>query len=52
MGMLFFNSFIFDCPGLCCCTQVFSSFEEQGLFFAVVCWLIIAVASLAVGHRL
>ena len=52
MGMLFFNSFIFGCPGLCCCTQVFSSFEEQGLFFAAVRWLTIAVASLAVGHRL
>ena len=33
--------------GLCCCVQAFSSCGKQGLFFIVVCSLLIAVASLA-----
>ena len=38
--------------GLRCCAQAFSSCGEWGLLFAVVCGLLIAVASLAVEHRL
>ena len=38
--------------GLRCCTWAFSSCGEQGLLFIVVCGLLIAVASLAVEHRL
>ena len=37
--------------GLYCCTWVFSSCGKLRLFFAVVCGLLIAVASL-VEHRL
>ena len=38
--------------GLCCCARVFSSCGEQGLLFAAVCRLLIAVASLVVEHGL
>ena len=38
--------------GLCCCARAFSSCGEQGLLFVVVRGLLIAVASLAVEHRL
>ena len=34
--------------GLHCCVQAFSSCGEQGLLFAVVCGLLIPVASLVV----
>ncbi len=37
--------------GLCCCMQAFSSCGKQGLPFAVVCRLLIVVASL-MEHRL
>ena len=37
--------------GLHCCAA-FSSCGEQGLIFVEVCGLLIAVASLAVEHRL
>ena len=36
--------------GLCCCVQAFSRCSEQGLLFVVVHRLLIAVASLVVGH--
>ena len=35
-----------------CCARAFSSCGEQGLLFAVVCGLLIAVASLVAEHRL
>ena len=38
--------------GLRCCTWAFSSCSEQGLLFIAVRRLLIAVASLAVEHRL
>ena len=38
--------------GLCCCVRAFSSCGEQGLLFVAVHGLLIAVASLVVGHRL
>ena len=38
--------------GLCCCAWAFSSCGERGLLFAVVCGLLIVVASLIVEHRL
>ena len=38
--------------GLHCCTWAFSSCSEQGLLFVAVCRLLVAVASLAVEHRL
>ena len=38
--------------GLCCFTQAFCSRSEQGLLFIAMCGLLIAVASLVVGHRL
>ena len=44
------NLFIIGC--LHCCARVFSSCGEQGLLLAVVCGLLIVVASLVVEHRL
>ena len=38
--------------GLRCCMRAFSSREEQGLLFVVVCRLLIAVASLVSEHGL
>ena len=38
--------------GLRCCTRVFSSCSERGLFFVAVRGLLIAVASLVVEHQL
>ena len=38
--------------GLRCCAQAFSSCSEQGLLFAVVRRLLIAVLSLVAEHRL
>ena len=38
--------------GLRCCTRAFSSCDERGLLFVVLCVLLIAVASLAVEHGL
>ena len=38
--------------GLCFCAWAFSSCDEWGLLFVVVCQLLIAVASLVVAHRL
>ena len=38
--------------GLHCCAWAFSSCSKQGLFFAVVHGLLIAVASLVAEHRL
>ena len=35
-----------------CCAQAFSSCSERGLLFAVVCGLLIAVASLVAEHGL
>ena len=40
----FFNLFL-AALGLCCCVQAFSSCGERGLLFAVVHWLLTAVAS-------
>ena len=39
-------------PGLCCCSQAFSSCSEKGLFFLVVCRLLVATASPVAEHRL
>ena len=38
--------------GLCCCTQVFSSYSKPGLLLVVVLELLIAVASLVAEHGL
>ena len=38
--------------GLCCYTQAFASCGEWGLLFVAVRGLLMAVASLVVGHRL
>ena len=38
--------------GLCCCAWAFSSCGESGLLSVAVCGLLIAVASLFVGHEL
>ena len=38
--------------GLRCCAQAFSSCGERGPLFVTVHRLLIAVASLVVGHRL
>ena len=50
----FFNKFIYllAALGLRCCARAFSSCVELGLLFVVVRWLLIAVASLVVEHRL
>ena len=37
---------------LCCCARAFSSSNEQGLLYIVVCELLIAVASLDAEHGL
>ena len=47
-----FILFIYGWLGLRCCAQAFSSCGEWGLVFAAVRGLLIAVASLAVEHRL
>ena len=39
--------FILAALGLCCCTRAFSSCGEQGLLFAAVCVLLVAVAHCA-----
>ena len=46
--------FIFGCVGSfsSCFARTFSSCGEQGLFFVAVQGLLIAVASLVVGHGL
>ena len=49
---IFFLIYLFLAAlGLHCCAWAFSSCGEQGLLFAVVCRLPIAVASLVVEHR-
>ena len=51
----FLNKFIYlflVALGLCCCTRAFSSCGERGLLFGVVCWPLIAVASLGAEHGL
>ena len=53
--LLSFHSFFFFflvALGLHCCARAFSSSGEQGLLLVAVCGLLIAVASLAVEHRL
>ena len=55
--MIFFkiNLFIYlflAALGFCCCTRAFSSCGERGLLFVAVRGLLMAVASLAVEHRL
>ena len=52
---LFFFNFIYlflAALGLHCCTQAFSSCGEWGQLFVAVHGLLIAVASLVVGHGL
>ena len=49
---LFIYLFILAALGLHCCARVFSSCSEQGLLFAVVRGLLIAVASLVAKHGL
>ena len=49
---LFFLYLFLAVLGLCCCARAFSSCSKQGLFFVVVCRLLIAVASLVVEHGL
>ena len=46
------KKFIFGVLGLYCGVQAFSSFSKQELLFIAVRGLLIAVASLAVEHRL
>ena len=48
----FFKNLLLAALGLCCCARAFSSCRERGLLFVVVRWLLIAVASLVVEHRL
>ena len=48
----FINLFIFGSVGSCCCARAFSSCRDLRLLFVVVHRLLIAVASLAVEHRL
>ena len=51
----FFNKFIYlflAALALHCCGRAFSSCHKWGLLFVVVCWLLIAVASLVVEHGL
>ena len=48
----FFFFFFLAALGLHCCAWAFSSCGEQGLLFVVVCWLLIAVASLVADHGL
>ena len=43
--------FIFGCAECLWLHGLFSSLGEQGLVFVAVHWFLIAVASLAVGHR-
>ena len=51
--IIFIYLFIFLAAlGLCCCTQAFSSCDEWGLLFVVVCGLLIVVSSLVAEHRL
>ena len=53
--VLFFNLFIYlflVALRLCCCVRAFSNCVEWGLLFAVVCRLLIAVASLVAEHGL
>ena len=53
--MGFLNKFIYlflAVLGLRCCVRAFSSCGEQGLLFAVVHGLLIAVASLVAEHGL
>ena len=51
INLFFFNLFL-AALGPRCCVQAFSSCSEQGLFFVVVCGLLIAVASLVAEHGL
>ena len=48
----FLKLFFLAVLGLHCCVQAFSSCSERGIFFIVVCGLLIAVASLVVEHGL
>ena len=53
--LFFINLFIYlflAAFGLCCCTQVSSNCNEQGLLFVAVHGLLIAVASLVAEHGL
>ena len=56
--LFFFNKFIYfiylflAALGLRCCAWAFSSCGERGLLFVAVHGLLVAVASLAVKHRL
>ena len=48
----FLNLFMFGCTGSFLLAPAFSSCGEQGLLFAAVCGLLIAVASLVAEHGL
>ena len=48
----FFFKFILAVLGLRCCTQTFSSCGKRGLLLLAVRGLLIAMASLVVGHGL
>ena len=51
VSFILFYLFIFLAAlGLHCCARAFSSCSERGLLFVVVHRLLIAVASLVVGH--
>ena len=53
--ILFLYKFIYlflAALGLHCCMRAFSSCGERGLFFVVVCRLLIGVTSLGAEHRL
>ena len=52
LELLFFYKFIYlflAVLGLRCCALAFSSYGERGLLFAVVCGILITVASLCCG---
>ena len=51
-NLFFIFYLILAALGLRCCVQAFSSCGELGLFFVVVCELLIAVASVVAEHGL
>ena len=52
LGFIYFFLFVWLWVGLHCCVQAFSSCSKRGLLFIETRWLLTAVASLLVEHRL
>ena len=50
--LILFYFYFLAVLSLCCCARAFSSCGEQGLLFAAMRGLLIAVASLVAEHRL